>query len=339
MLGGRAGRLVEQLTELNSLPNWVSSRFGKDRILKLPRALQLHLPPTLRCVVDSIYSKAINQPDSAHGQQNDTAHIARPDLLVGLFAVGALLGCVGGFSVFLGVLIGMVGGLFGIGGGLIAIPVLGLLNGMNQQVAQGTALVMIIPNVMLGFWKYSQRVSIDIRMACTLTISAAAFTYLTARFATGLDSGRLRVAFAVFLVLMAIFLASQIVGKKRKFQFPTMSWGWSSLVGAAGGLLSGMFGVGGATIAPPALVAFFGVSQMVAQGLALALIFPGTVIALATYANAGEVNWKVGVPLAIGGLIGVSSGVRAAHNLPEKGLRLLFCGLLVVTAAMLFIHR
>jgi uncharacterized protein len=328
------------MTDLNmsfSHPNRARSRFPKDRIFELLRTIRrLHL--SLGTVAEKIYPRAINGSNLAGAQQNATAHIARPDLLVGLFTAGALLGYVGGFSIFLGVLIGTVGGLFGIGGGLIAIPVLGLLNGMNQQVAQGTALVMIIPNVMLGFWKYRQRVSIDIRMAFTLAISAAAFTYLAARIATGLDPGRLRMAFAVFLVLMASYLASQLVGEKRKLRLPTISWGWSSFVGAAGGLLSGMFGVGGATIAPPALTAFFGVSQMVAQGLALALIFPGTVIALATYASAGEVNWKVGVSLAIGGLIGVSSGVRAAHNLPEKELRLLFCGLLVVTAAMLFVH-
>jgi len=55
------------------------------------------------------------------------------------------------FSVFaaavnfvLGGLLGVLGGLFGIGGGLIAIPVLGFMYGMDQQLAQGTALVMIV---------------------------------------------------------------------------------------------------------------------------------------------------------------------------------------------------
>jgi uncharacterized membrane protein YfcA len=99
-----------------------------------------------------------------------------------------------------------------------------------------------------------------------------------------------------------------------------------------------LFGVGGATIAPPALTTFFGVNQMAAQGLALALVAPGTVIALLTYAHAGEVNWGMGIPLAIGGLTAVSAGVKAAHLLPEKALRLLFCGLLVCTAAVLLLH-
>jgi uncharacterized membrane protein YfcA len=96
-----------------------------------------------------------------------------------------------------------------------------------------------------------------------------------------------------------------------------------------------MFGVGGATIAPPALTAFFGMSQTAAQGLALALIAPSTMIALAAYAAAGQVNWTAGIPLAIGGLLSISAGVALAHRLPERWLRLLFCGLLMVTAAIL----
>jgi uncharacterized membrane protein YfcA len=239
----------------------------------------------------------------------------------------------------LGALFGGFGGLFGIGGGLIAIPVLGLIAGMDQQVAQGTALVMIVPNVMLGFWKNRQRVAVDMRMAATLAVSGVVFTYVAARVATGLDSGELRLAFAAFMVIMAIYLACRLAGGiGTGVSRSPLPWGWSSLVGAAGGLLSGMFGVGGATIAPPALTTFFGVNQMAAQGLALALIAPGTVIALLTYAHAGEVNWRMGIPLAIGGLTAVSAGVKAAHSLPENGLRLLFCGLLVVTAALLLVH-
>lgn len=55
----------------------------------------------------------------------------------------------------LGLLLGAVGGLLGIGGGLIAIPILAALYGMDQQLAQGTALVMILPNVLVGFWRYN----------------------------------------------------------------------------------------------------------------------------------------------------------------------------------------
>ena len=62
----------------------------------------------------------------------------------------------------LGVLSGLFGGLFGIGGGVLAIPLLGLLFGLHQQMAQGTVLIMVAPNVLFGFWNYRRRVGVEI---------------------------------------------------------------------------------------------------------------------------------------------------------------------------------
>lgn len=242
-------------------------------------------------------------------------------------------------SLGLGVVLGGVGGLFGIGGGIIAIPALGLLFGMTQQGAEGTALIMIVANVVLGFWKYRQRSAIDWRLAVTLGLSASVFTYLTAHWAVHLPTNVLREAFAVFLVAVAIYLCLRIMRPgMSQAQAAVLAWPWSVLVGVTGGILSGLFGVGGATIAPPALTRFFGISQSAAQGLALALVAPGTVVALLVYARAGAVDWSIGLALAAGGLTTVSLGVAVAHRLPETKLRLLFCGFLVCTAAALFIY-
>ena len=113
------------------------------------------------------------------------------------------------------------------------------------------------------------------------------------------------------------------------------AWGWIAVVGLVGGVVSGFFGVGGAFIAPPLLTAFFGVRQIEAQGLGLALVCPSAIVALFTYAAAGQVDWLIGTPLAIGGLAAISAGVAVAHRLPERRLRLAFCGLLVLTAVLL----
>jgi uncharacterized membrane protein YfcA len=239
----------------------------------------------------------------------------------------------------LGLALGVFGGLFGIGGGVIAIPVLGLAYGMEQQVAQGTALVMVAPNVILGFWGYRRRFGLDQRVAATLAICAVPTTYVAARFATYLNATTLREAFAIFIVVLSIYYACRVLssGKGSKPRAP-LARGWTWIVGVVGGLFSGIFGVGGGFVAPPMLTAFFGYPQAQAQGLALALIAPGTVIALATYAHAGKVDWGMGVPLAAGGMIGIFGGVAAASRLPEPTLRLLFCGLLASTAVFLLHH-
>ena len=77
------------------------------------------------------------------GMELSLASLASP--LASLSLLGPLL---------LGAVLGGIGGLLGIGGGIIAIPVLAMGFGMEQQLAQGTALVMITPNVLIAFWRY-----------------------------------------------------------------------------------------------------------------------------------------------------------------------------------------
>ena len=81
-------------------------------------------------------------------------------------------------NLLLGLALGTLGGLFGIGGGLIAIPALGVLFGLDQQLAQGTALVMVVPNVLLALWRYHQRNRIDWRHALLLGLSSFALAWV-----------------------------------------------------------------------------------------------------------------------------------------------------------------
>jgi len=238
--------------------------------------------------------------------------------------------------VCLGAVFGGFGGLFGVGGGIIAIPMLVLLFNMKEQTAQGTALVMMLPTVLFAFLKYRKRNCIDLRMAALLAVTAVLTTYLAAQTANGLSSGVLRAAFGAFLIIVAAYLAWKIVqSTENQKSHQKLRWIWSWVVGATGGLLSGLFGVGGATITPPALTTFFGVSQTAAQGLALAMITPGILVALAVYARAGAVDWSTGFALAAGSLIAVPLGVAAAHKLKGEKLRLLFCGFLIFSATMI----
>ena len=99
--------------------------------------------------------------------------------------------------------LGTLGGLFGIGGGLIAIPVLGVLFGLDQQLAQGTALVMVVPNVLLAIWRYHQRNRIDWRHAAALAGASFVFAIVGAAVAVSLDAGRMRLPSSAFSALAA----------------------------------------------------------------------------------------------------------------------------------------
>src|SRR3546814_7808681 len=102
------------------------------------------------------------------------------------------------------------------------------------------------------------------------------------------------------------------------------------------GLAGGIVGVGGSVLAVRCLTAIFGLRQITAQAQALAMIVPGTAVALATYAAHGQAHAVVGIPLAVGSLFCVPFGVRLAYSLPEARLKFIFaCMLLVIMGLLL----
>jgi hypothetical protein len=237
--------------------------------------------------------------------------------------------------VVLGAILGFLGGVFGIGGGVIAIPVLSLFFGMDQQHAQGTALVMVAPNVFLGLRQYARRGDLDRRVAVLLGVCAVSFTFLGALYATRVAGPGLRYGFATFLAVLCAYFAYRSLRGIAPVDPSTqrrIPWGWTSVVGVIGGILSGLFSVGGASFAVPVLSLVFGYSQTASQALSLALVAPGTLVGIATYAVAGDIDWPAGVALAAGGAFFVRYGVAAAYKLPERALRLLFCVLLAGAA-------
>lgn len=239
--------------------------------------------------------------------------------------------------VVLGAVFGFCGGLFGIGGAFLAIPVLGVAFGLNEQTAQGTALAMGTPNVIVGLWSYSRKARLDWRLAGTLAVTALPFSFVAARIATLLPSGPLRMAFSIFLLLVALDIA------RRTFLAPAsaraaLPWPFAAIAGAFGGTLSGFFGIGGAIMTVPAMTMFFGQTQIEAQGMSLAFAVPTTILTTATYAMAADVNWAIAIPLTLGGVATVSLGVGLAHRLPERALRSLFIGFITLVAIALFLR-
>jgi len=142
-------------------------------------------------------------------------------------------------DVVLGAAIGVLGGLLGIGGGMLVIPILGIFYGMDQQHAQGTALAMVVPNVVVGLWQYAKR-GMDRRLAFALAGAAVPLTYLGARAAVLLPSRPLRIGFGAFLLLIAaqsVWKALNRAGAaQRRAPLP---WPFATIVGALGGALSG----------------------------------------------------------------------------------------------------
>lgn len=236
----------------------------------------------------------------------------------------------------IGAALGFFGGMFGIGGGIIAIPLFVIGYGMEQPLAQGTALVMMVPNLMIGWWRYSQRHPVPFRRALAIGAIAAITTWFTARFATALAPATLKMLFALFVLVLGL---KRLIRSRAGAgsDTPKVDERHVPLVGFLGGSSMGLLGIGGGLIATPLLTGLFGLRQTVAQAFALALVTPSSLIALLVYAGAHRVNWTMGLPMAASGLFTVSAGVAFAHRLPERTMHKAFSGLLLIAALWLLV--
>ena len=237
----------------------------------------------------------------------------------------------------LGAALGFVGGLFGIGGGIIVIPLLVLGFGLDQAVAQGTALVMMVPNLLIGWWRYNQRHPVALKTALQIGVLACTTTWLVAHLATRLPSDLMRMVFALFLLLVSLRMLRPTTASSAATTTKPRDLRFMPLVGVLGGSSMGLLGVGGGLVATPVLTGWFGQRQTVAQSLSLALVAPSSIIALMTYSGAHRVDWALGLPLAAGGLFTVSAGVALAHRLPERRMRVAFAYMVLCAAVWMLV--
>ena len=104
-------------------------------------------------------------------------------------------------------------------------------------------------------------------------------------------------------------------------------------IGSAGGLLAGLFGVGGGIVMVPLLVIVCGFSQHRAHAMSLAGIVPIAVVGAIAFALQGEVDPGIAGLLAAGNLVGAPLGARILDRTPEARLRIAF-GVLVLGVAV-----
>lgn len=113
--------------------------------------------------------------------------------------------------VILGIVAGICGGLFGIGGATILIPAFVYLLGFTQHQAQGTTLAIMVPPIgLLAAWRYWQSGNVKLSIALFVCIGFFLGGWLGAQFAHYITSAMLKKLFGVFLLLISIRM---ILGK------------------------------------------------------------------------------------------------------------------------------
>lgn len=108
----------------------------------------------------------------------------------------------------IGLVAGILSGLFGIGGGIVIVPALVLLAGFGVSQAAGTSLAaLLLPVGALGAWQYWQAGLVDVRAALILAAGILLGAYLGARLGISLPAATLQRAFGLLLVLVGVRFA------------------------------------------------------------------------------------------------------------------------------------
>ncbi|MBI5068583.1 MAG: sulfite exporter TauE/SafE family protein [Deltaproteobacteria bacterium] len=232
----------------------------------------------------------------------------------------------------IGLAAGAFGGLMGVGGGLITIPLLVRFFGLRQQAAHGTSLVALVFTGAGGALAYAVRGTVD-PLAAALMASTAVWTApVGARHAHALPERSLRRWFALFVlvVVAALLLRPLLAGEPHPVSLavkvPVLL-----ATGLFTGYLVGMMGVGGGVVMVPAMVLLVGFTQVQAQGSSLLAMVPAGAAGAATHWRLGNVARPVLPGLVLGILCGALAGGSLAQVLPQVWLRHAFAAMLLWT--------
>ena len=123
-------------------------------------------------------------------QEEGAAYLAKPLWLVFLSGAG----------------VGLLTGILGVGGGFLVLPALVMLVGLPVQIAVGTSLIIIAMNSIAGFLGHLTNSSLDWMITLVFTSTGLVGTFIGMRLSRLLCSSRLQRVFAVFVIVLAIFL-------------------------------------------------------------------------------------------------------------------------------------
>jgi uncharacterized membrane protein YfcA len=203
------------------------------------------------------------------------------------------------------------------GGGLLTLPAL-LMAGMAPAEAIATNKLQGTFGVAASSFTFWRAGHLDLAALAPAVAATAAGAALGSLAVQWLDPAWLRAAVPVILLLVAGYFAfAPQVGKgARKARLGRLGFA----LGAAGpiGAYDGFLGPGAGSMYLMAFVALAGADLMAAIGGTKLLNFTSNIVALAIFAAMGNVNYGVGLAMAVGQIVGSRAGARAAmiHGAP-----------------------
>ncbi len=241
----------------------------------------------------------------------------------------------------LGAVVGLLAGLFGIGGGLILVPALTFLlpkfdittSEQALPIAIATALATVVVTGLSAAITQIKQKKVDWHSVHSLTPGLIIGGVTGALLTSMLPVTLLGISFGVLEILIAAYM---FYGKQPQQHVRKPSAIASGLFGWFSGTLSSVIGIGGGTINTPWLVWHH---HQLASAIATSSVL-GVVIALSgtlTHLTGHLIQWPIAIALVSTSLLTAPVGAMLTHKLPTKSLKRNFALLLIMLGIMMLI--
>ena len=251
----------------------------------------------------------------------------------------------------LGIVAGLLGGILGIGGSVVLIPVLNLIYGFSFHLSQAAAMTVNPCIAAPAAWEHSRAGYISWPIFWRCLPSGILFIISAAILSNYIPALYLQFIFGLFLIWVFIDGLAKLVRKRTEVERKDrdVNWWRCSLVGAITGAFSGLLGIGGGLATVPLLQKLCGLSLKTAIGTSSAImILTTTCGALAKnmslsekIADGSTVNGLASISIAVWliptGIIGALIGAHLCHILPNRTVRSLFLILVAIAAIKMLV--
>lgn len=239
--------------------------------------------------------------------------------------------------IVVGMLVGVLSGMFGIGGGTVIVPALVWL-GLSQRNAAATSTLAIVPTSISGVISYATGGHVDWLAAallfCGMFIGGQIGSWLLSR----LPELALRWIFVAFLVFVVINQVSFVPSRDHQIAMSVTTGIGLALLGVVIGTLAGLLGIGGGALAVPSLSILFGASDLVARGTSLLAMFPNSITTSAANLKRRLAHVRTALIIGVAAAVTAPLGTWIAGAVsPRVGAIMFACYLCVLLVRSVFV--
>ena len=239
--------------------------------------------------------------------------------------------------VIVGVAVGLLSGMFGIGGGTVIVPALVWL-GLTQRNAAATSMLAIVPTSISGVISYATCGNVDWLAALLLFGGMFVGGQIGSWLLSRLPELVLRWIFVVFLVFVVANQISFVPSRDQHITMSVLTGVCLVLLGVVIGILAGLLGIGGGALAVPALSMLFNASDLIARGTSLLAMFPNSITTSVANLKRKLVHVKAALIIGLVAAVTAPFGTWIAGAVsPRIGSILFACYLCVLLVRSMFV--